>query len=101
MTVCLGALREQRLGRLAVQHRDGAAGLQPRLPADNDLLVRLQAGIDDGVAGADLRHLDCAVLDRPVGLDHVHVAALRPLPARRARPPSARFAGYRSAGGYW
>ena len=73
------------LGRLAVQHRHLAAGLQPVLPLDHDLLVRLEPGIDQRLSLADLRHRDRAHLHRAVGPDHIDICAVRPLLHRRGR----------------
>ena len=64
-----GALRGRFLRRLAVQDRHLRPGLQLVLAVDHDLLVGLQAGIDQRLAGADLRDVDRPNLDRVVGIE--------------------------------
>ena len=55
------------------------AGLQLVLSVDHDLLVGLEAGIDQRLAVADLRDLDRADCHGAVGIDHIGVGSLRAL----------------------
>src|ERR1035438_10734146 len=64
------------LSRLAVQHGDTRAGLQLVLSVDHDLLIGLEAGINEGLAAADLCDLDRPALDRAVGIDDVSVGSI-------------------------
>src|SRR5258707_2961554 len=64
---------------LTVQHRNTRARLQLVLSVDHDLLIGLEPGINQSLAGADLRDLDRPVLDRAVGIDDVDVGATRTL----------------------
>ena len=64
---------------LAVQHRDTRARLQLVLSVDHDLLIGLEAGINEGLAAADLRDLDRPALDRALGIDDIDVGAVRAL----------------------
>src|SRR5258708_15738972 len=67
------------VGCLAVQDREMRAGLQLVLPVDHDLLVGLEAGINERLAVADLRDLDWADCHGAVRIDHVRVGSLRAL----------------------
>ena len=55
------------------------AGLQFVLSVDDDLLVGLEAGVDERLPLADLRDLDRADRDGAVRVDDVCVGALRTL----------------------
>src|SRR3984893_6076373 len=66
-------------GGASVQDRHMGAGLQLVLPVGNDLLVGLEAGVDECLALADLRHLDWADCYRAVRVYHIGVGSLRPL----------------------
>ena len=55
------------------------AGLQLVLSVDHDLLVGLEAGIDERLTLPDLRDLDRADCHRAVGIDHIGIGSLRPL----------------------
>jgi len=55
------------------------AGLQLVLSIDDHLLVGLEAGVDECLALADLRHLDWADRYRAVSIDHIGVGSLRTL----------------------
>jgi len=58
-----------------VQHPDTRAGLQLVLSVDHDLLIGLEAGVNERLAAADLRDLDRPVLNRVVGIDDVGVGS--------------------------
>src|SRR5713226_2755293 len=77
------------LCRLAMQHRDTRARLQLVLSVDHDLIVGLEAGIDEGLAAADLRDLDRPVLYRAVGIDDVDVGSIWTLLHSRCRDGQA------------
>src|ERR1700682_695286 len=62
-----------------MQQRDAGTGLQLVLSVDHDLLVGLEAGIDERLAVADLRDLDRADCHGAAGIDHIRVGALRAL----------------------
>src|SRR5271163_2341697 len=62
---------------LTVQYRDMGSRLQFVLSVDNDLLVGLEAGINQRLAVADLRDLDWARLDGEVRFDDVSVGSVR------------------------
>ena len=55
------------------------AGLQLVLSVDDDLLVGLEAGVDERLALADLRDLDRADRYGAVRIDHIGVGSLRAL----------------------
>src|SRR4030081_67637 len=75
----LRALCNGFLCRLAVQHRDTGTGLQLVLSVDHDLLVGLEAGVNECFPATDLSDLDRPGLARVVGIDDVHISSARTL----------------------
>src|SRR5208282_4712383 len=78
--LCGGLLR-----RAPMQDRDMCTGLQLVLSVDDDLLVGLEARIDERLTLADLPDLDCADRYGAVRIDHIRVGALRALLHDRCR----------------
>src|SRR6202048_5363838 len=62
-----------------MQQREAGTGLQLVLSVDHDLLVGLEAGIDERLAVTDLRDLDRADCHGAVRIDDVSVRSLRTL----------------------
>src|SRR5580700_5104888 len=85
----LRALLDGFLRCLAVQHRHMRAGLQLVLSVDDDLLIGLEAGIDERLAAADLSDLNRSAPDGIVVIDDVHVSSARSLLHRRCRDGQA------------
>src|SRR5215510_2539656 len=83
------ALQVRFLRRLAVQLAHGRARLQSVLAVDHDLLVSLQAGIDQRLPVTDLRYRDQAHLHFFVGPDDPDIRALRALLHGRGRDRQA------------
>jgi hypothetical protein len=73
------ALRGGFLGGASMQDRDMCAWLQLVLSIDHDLLIGLEARVDERLALADLRDLDRADCCGAVRIDHISVGSLRPL----------------------
>src|SRR4030088_360126 len=80
----LGVLCSGFLCRLTGQDRHMCTRLQLVLSVDHDLLVGMEAGINQRLAVADLRDLDWADRHRVVGIDDISVGSLRTLLHDRA-----------------
>src|SRR6185295_14226808 len=81
----LGALLGGLFGGLAVQDDDPRAGLELVLAVDHDLLVGLEARVDERLPIADLSDAHRPDLGRVVGLDHVSVGPFLALLHNRGR----------------
>src|SRR5450631_1396487 len=72
--LCGGIVR-----RLTLQDRDMCAGLQLVLSVYHDLLIGLEAGVDESLPVADLCDCNWADCHGAVLIDHIHVGSLRTL----------------------
>src|ERR1700716_1944424 len=75
----LGVLCSGFLCRLTGQDRHMCTRLQLVLSVDHDLLVGLEAGINQRLAVTDLRDLDWADCHGTVGIDDISVGSFRTL----------------------
>src|ERR1700722_19030032 len=75
----LRALRGRFLRGTSMQDRDMCVGPKLVLAVDDDVLIGLQARVDERLAFADLRYLERADSYGAVSIDHIGVGALRAL----------------------
>ena len=81
----LRALGRGFLGRFALQDADRGSGLQPVLSVNDDLLVRLQSGVDERLAVADLRNFHVTQDRASLPIDDVSKRSLCTLLHHRCR----------------